>query len=385
MENLLKILQQHGKERELAPGEVLIRQGSVSDGVYYLKQGWLGVYREERGNSYLLSVIAPGEMVGELGASTGRSRTATVMAAEESCVIHISEDDFRRAMNEVPNLAAEIIGTVGHRLTDADIVRVTLGRSYRRALDRAQTLRTQKAQLEELLRLREELVAMIIHDLRNPLGAISTGLGLLKRVTIAEPEAEYMTMVMATMGQSVRRMQRLVDALLDIARLEEGAMTLWLQSLDLGNLITEVITEELPLAEKREVVLESHLPESLSTVLADRDVLQRVLINLLDNALKFTPKGGHVWVEAQPCAETVQIKVIDTGPGIPSEERVRIFEKFTQVRGQVGERRGSGLGLTFCQMAVEAHGGSIWVEDGPEGDGSCFVFTLPKSQEATES
>ncbi len=383
MNKLDEILQQYGKDRKLSPGEVLFRQGSVSDGVYYLKRGRLGVYREEQDDSYLLAVIAPGEMVGELGATTGRPRATTVSAGEESHVIHISEANFRRALKEAPALAAEVICTVGDRLTDADVVRVTLGRSYREAVYRVQALSSQKAQLEELLRLREELADMIVHDLRSPLGVISTGLDLLRRTPVAEAEPEYVTTVMETMERSVRRMRRLVDTLLDIAHLAEGEMALQLLPLDLTLLIEEVMAEERPLSKTDDVTLESRLPAGLPMVLGDHDVLQRVLFNLLDNALKFTPSGGRVWVEAHPEAEEVRVEVADTGSGIPLEERARIFEKFTQVQGQMGTRRGSGLGLAFCRMAVEAHGGRIWVEDGPEGSGSRFIFAIPKAQRDT--
>jgi signal transduction histidine kinase len=171
-----------------------------------------------------------------------------------------------------------------------------------------------------------------------------------------------------------------VDTLLDIARLEEGAMALGLLPLDLEGLVGEVLAEERPLAEKKGVTLESRLPESLPPVLADHDVLLRVLVNLVDNALKFTPRGERVWVAAGPEPKGVRVEVVDAGPGIPVAERARIFEKFTQVQRQAETRRGVGLGLSFCRMAVEAHGGRIWVEDGPGGRGSRFVFTLPQVQ-----
>lgn len=378
MENLEEILQQYGKERKLSPGEVLFHQGSVSDGVYYLKWGWLGVYRDEQDTSYLLSVISPGEMVGELAATTGRPRAGTVMAGKEACVIHVSEANFHRALDEAPALAAEIIYTMGKRLTNADTVRVTLGRSYHRAVDRIQALRSQKAQMEELLRLREELANMIVHDLHNPLGVITTGLSLLERAQVTETTPEYVTTVMETMRRSAQRMRRLTNTLLDIARLEKEEMMLRALPLDLKTLVEEVIAEEYALAEDKEMTLENRLPADLPAVLADRDLIQRVLVNLVDNALKFTPDGGRVWVEAQPNPENVQIEVVDSGPGIPLEERARIFEKFTQVQGRTGTGGGSGLGLAFCRMAVEAHGGHLWVEDGPEGSGSRFIFTIPK-------
>lgn len=379
MENFAEILQQCGKEKKLSPGDVLIHQGAASDGIYYLKSGRLGVYREDEGDSYLLAEITPGEMVGELGATTGRLRTATVKAAQESRVIHISETDFHRALDEAPALMAEVISTIGDRLTHADVVLVTLNRSYQYAASRVKALHSEKERLEELLRLREELADMIIHDLRNPLAVMSSGLELLRHTPPTETRAQYVTTVMGAMEWSVQRMRRLVNTLLDIARLEAGEMTLQLQPLHLNTLIEEVIAEELPLAENCGVTLESRLSEGLPMVLADRDFLERVLANLLDNALKFTPRGGQVWVEAYLETEGVQVEVVDTGSSIPLGDRTRIFEKFTQTQGRVGAGRGMGLGLAFCQMAVEAHSGRIWIEDGPGGKGSRFIFTLPRT------
>jgi signal transduction histidine kinase len=317
-------------------------------------------------------------MVGELGAATGRLRIATVKAEQESCVIHVSSADFQRIMKEAPVLMANVIGTLGDRLVNADVVRITLSRSYRQASDRVQALDTQKAQLEELLRLREELADMIVHDLRNPLGVIANGLELLKHVSFGSTESRYVAQVSEAMEWSLERMRRLVSTLLDIARLEVGE-TLNLQPVDLAVLIEEVMAEELPLAESSGVALEADLPEALPLVLGDRDFLERVLINLLDNALKFTSGKGRVRVEVHPKQDDVHVQVTDTGPGIPLEDRERVFEKFTHTRTQVGTRKGLGLGLAFCQMAVRAHGGRIWIEDGPGGSGSCFIFTLPSS------
>ena len=379
MGDLQEIFRLYGKERALPRGEVLCCQGAPSDGVYYLTEGWLGVYREEQGNLYLLSEVAPGSVVGELGSTTGWPRTATVRAEEPSRVIHISEQDFKRAMDESPALAAEVFCQVGERLTEADAMRVTLGQSYRQAVGRVETLRSEKAQLEELFRLREELASMIVHDLRNPLGVVSSGVQLLAHVSVAETELEYVNSVVRTMSRSVARMERLVETLLDISRLEEGAMSLRLLPLDIAVLIKEMMEEERQIASERGVELANDAPADLPRVLGDRDVIQRVLVNLVDNALKFTPKGGRVWLEAETGDGEVRVVVGDTGPGIPPEERARIFEKFTQLQGVVSSRRGAGLGLTFCRMAVEAHGGRIWIEDGPDGAGSRFIFALPRA------
>lgn len=369
---LARFLELYGHEEHFAPGEIVCRQGSPSDGLYYLRQGRLRVYREEPDAIFPLSEVKVGELVGELGAATGWVRTATVEALEESVVVHVPDAEFRRALLQEPDLSVEIARLVTKRLTDADVARVTLGRSYQQAVSRVQRLDTEKAQLEELLRLREEMADMLVHDLRNPLGVISGGLGLLEGV-VGQGEAAS---IIEVMGRAAGRMRRLVDTLLDIARMEGGRMALQEAPLDVRALAEETVAEEQPYARQRNIELTSRVPAGLPLVSGDRDVLQRVLVNLLDNALNYTPEGGRVWVEGRPLGGGVELAVVDTGPGIPPEERERIFEKFTQVKGRQGARRGAGLGLTFCRMAVEAHGGEVWVEEGPGGVGSRFVVEL---------
>lgn len=380
METLPDILRQYGTEEELPAGTVLVRQGSPSDGVYYLITGRLGVYREESGGTvYQLSDITPGELAGEVGVTTGWRRTATVRVEEDARVIHVPEADFRRALQEAPSLIDIVARQMGERLTDADEARVALGRSYQQATERVQTLSSEKEQLEELLRLREELAGMIVHDLRNPLSVLVSGLAMLGQAVDAE--SERLGPIMDLMDRSADRMQRLVDTLLDIAQLEQGELALDLQPVDVRTLVEDLMLEERGLAQAQGLTLKSHLPPDLPLALADRDIVQRTLINLLDNAIKFTPRGGKVQVVVEDAGDAISVMVIDDGPGIPVEERQRIFEKFTQVKGRTATRRGTGLGLAFCHMAVDAHGGEISVEDGPEGCGSCFVFTLPQAKD----
>lgn len=376
---LSQFMARYGKERTVAAGEVICRQGLPSDGLYYLKRGRLRVYREEAEDIFPLSEIVEGEMVGELGAATGWVRTATVEALEESLIVHLPEADFRRALLQEPDLSIEIARLATRRLTDADAARVTLDRSRQMAFDRVHKLDSEKAQLEELLLLREELADMIVHDLRNPLSVLSSGLQLLE--TLPEGVDPEIAAIVTTMGRAAARMRRLVETLLDIARLEEGKMALQLTQVDVQALVEESVAEQKPFADVRNIALQVRVPAGLPHLSGDLDVLQRVLINLLDNALKFSPEGGRVWIDVQPQAGGVQIAVTDGGPGVPPEERERIFEKFTQGKDRKGVRRGSGLGLTFCRMAVEAHGGKVWVEDGPGGMGSRFVVALPATAE----
>jgi K+-sensing histidine kinase KdpD len=114
----------------------------------------------------------------------------------------------------------------------------------------------------------------------------------------------------------------------------------------------------------------------------DGEIIERVLLNLVDNALKFSPTDSRVMVRAHASNaphEFVQIDVQDSGPGVPEEYRGRLFDRFVQIEGRHGKRRGTGLGLTFCRLAIQAHGGRIWIEDNPRG-GSVFAFTLPVSK-----
>jgi signal transduction histidine kinase len=128
------------------------------------------------------------------------------------------------------------------------------------------------------------------------------------------------------------------------------------------------------------VILRNEIPEEFPQIRADLGKVTRVLTNLIDNALKFTPAGGQIILSAaRHGSHLIAVQVNDTGPGVPEEFREKIFERFSQVPGLVGRRRGSGLGLTFCRLALEAQGGRIWVEPRP-GGGSSFVFTLPAAR-----
>ena len=128
------------------------------------------------------------------------------------------------------------------------------------------------------------------------------------------------------------------------------------------------------------IILHNDIPDDLSAVRADLNKTTRVLTNLVDNALKFTPAGGQISLSAAHLTDGfITVKVSDTGPGVPEGYREKIFERFSQVPGLVGRRRGSGLGLTFCRLAIEAQGGKIWMEPRP-GGGSIFMYTLPVSR-----
>ncbi|HEY88764.1 MAG TPA: GAF domain-containing protein [Thermoflexia bacterium] len=224
-------------------------------------------------------------------------------------------------------------------------------------------------------KLRDDLTHTMVHDLRNPLTGVSLSLELLLRY-VAEnkdlPEA-YMRLLDIAKSSS-RQMLELVNAILDISRLESGRMSLDSAPLELHALVQEVLTLQRPQAAEKRIVLVDTVPEIM--VEADKGLLVRVLQNLVGNAVKFTPEAGTVTVSATVVRDMpgkLQVSVTDTGPGIPPELQGRLFQKF--VTGDY-EERGSGLGLTFCRMVIEAQGEKIWLSSPPD-KGATFIFTLP--------
>jgi signal transduction histidine kinase len=169
----------------------------------------------------------------------------------------------------------------------------------------------------------------------------------------------------------------LVNSLLTISNLESGTARLNLESVDLTAMMEEIAEIYLPEANKSGIIIELDL-QSVPPVTLDREKIARVLSNLIDNALKFTPTGGQIKMRLMQDEQQVDIQILDTGPGIPMEYRERIFDRYGQIPGISGRRRGTGLGLAFCKLAVDAHHGRIWVEDNPAG-GSIFRIQLPNA------
>ncbi len=230
----------------------------------------------------------------------------------------------------------------------------------------------------EINQARELITQTLVHDLKSPMSAIISALALIEDATPPDAaERDIIDQSISIAERASRRILTLVDALLDIAKMESGQMELELERVDLPALFEQIETDFLPQARAIGVILQVDAPPTLPTLRMDAGKITRVLINLLDNAFKFTPAGGRIAVTAnKEDEEHITIRVADNGPGVPEEYREKIFERFSQIPEIKGRQRGSGLGLTFCRLVVEAHGGRIWVEPNPEG-GSVFVFTLP--------
>jgi signal transduction histidine kinase len=177
--------------------------------------------------------------------------------------------------------------------------------------------------------------------------------------------------------RSVERIQRLTNSLLDINRLEAGQPVINDQLAQPQTLIREAADAVSPIAQTKKQSLTIHVPEDLQPVMVDAEMIRRVIINLIENAVKFSPPEGAITVNAVQEGEFIRICVDDTGPGIPEVSRDKIFNKFARLQDGRGPK-GLGLGLAYCRLAVEGHKGNIWVVDAPgENGGASFNFTIP--------
>ena len=224
--------------------------------------------------------------------------------------------------------------------------------------------------LRRAVRDREKVLAVVAHDLRSPLSSAYMAAGLLLE-SMADESGRAL---LEALRRSLQQANRLIDDLLDAATLESGRLSIergLVPAADVAREVVEALREHASEA-SLELVLEA--PPGLPAVFADRGRLLQVLSNLVVNAIKFTPPGGAIRVEARRCEEGVRFSVADTGPGISRADAAHLFEPFWQARG--GDRRGAGLGLAIAKDLVELHGGRIWL-DSTLGAGSTFHFTVP--------
>jgi len=245
--------------------------------------------------------------------------------------------------------------------------------------ERTQELAVANERLKELDRLKSEFVSNVSHELRTPLTAIKGSVDLLLR-EVPGPVNEKQSHYLGRVRSNTQHLAGLINDLLDLSKIEAGKAELKATRVSLGGLVHEVVETLRPIAAEKPIALEATPSEPSILVWADRDKVTQVLMNLIGNAIKFTPAQGTITVATtRNGTDWVEVSVKDTGPGIPPEEKEKIFEKFYQA-AEVGrpKPKGTGLGLAISRALVELHGGRIWVESEPNR-GSTFSFTLPVS------
>jgi len=229
----------------------------------------------------------------------------------------------------------------------------------------------------ELQQMRDDLAHMLVHDLRSPIGAIQSALKMLAQ-DARTLKHERLLKGIDIAERSSERAQRLVDSILDINQLEGGHMPVHAEVVSLGALVDSILAEMQPLAENRRIAITANISRRLPHVRADPQLLDRILRNLMSNALKFTPPDGHVDLQASSNRERIVFTIRDDGPGISPKVHSRLFEKFVTSN----PAHGLGLGLAFSKLAVETMGGRIWADSLRES-GAAFHFTLPIARRPT--
>ncbi len=233
---------------------------------------------------------------------------------------------------------------------------------------------TRQRQIEKL---KSDFVAQVSHELRTPLVAVEHSLGLVQEKTtgpLSNEQEKFLDMA----RRNLKRLTLLVNDLLDLSQLETGKVRLVREPCSLEKIIQDTLASLKPWADTKSIILTHHIQGDLPQVEADANKIIQVLVNLVSNAIKFTPAKGTISVEAERFEDKeIKILVQDTGIGIPAEELQKVFERFYQVRSSQGtEVKGTGIGLTITKEIVELHGGKIWVES-EVGKGTKFIFTLP--------
>lgn len=244
-------------------------------------------------------------------------------------------------------------------------------------------LKQEKEELIEHLRFKDKLISMLAHDLRNPLTSTSIALETLE--TLRQPENQdkldanpgLIARLLRHARTQTRQIEQMILDVLETARNEDGYLAISPQAVDLGELCQETLHRQHDLFETRSLNVRTDIPKDLPRVYADPSRVGQVLMNLLDNAVKYTPEGGTISVALlHRTSQKVQVSISDTGRGIPFDKQKRIFDDRVRLERDVDTTDGYGLGLALCQRVVRSHYGKIWVDSIPER-GSTFHFTLP--------
>jgi signal transduction histidine kinase len=283
-------------------------------------------------------------------------------------LLHAEIDYFGDEVSEFLEEAAGLIAAATENARTAEFRELEAARAQRYLED----LQHDMHEEQELGQLRRDLGSMTYHDLRGLLNNINSGLSGMERFV---KENRTAVSLLRLASQSTRQMTRMVKGLLDIDRLEQSSAVLNKRRTPLQPLLDEAIGLVRPVATEAEQELTSDYDGVLPDVQIDADMITRVLVNLMENAVKHTPSGGQVMLRVSTKRDVVTLSVCDTGPGIPPNHMREVFDKYYRIR-HVDAPTGVGLGLAFCRLAIEAHGGRIWVENQPNS-GAMFTFTLP--------
>ena len=328
--------------------------------------------------------------------------------------MRIDKEKSRSLINKMPRAKPETVTRIaahlkaaldlilfsGHKaLLTSQMHLASVRESYRELQEKNAKLQEAYDRLKELDRLKSNFLATVSHELRTPLTSIIGYSEMLSEGIAGELQGEQLEFV-RTIHEKGEQLLALIMSLLDLSKLESGTMTMRRKPVQIGSVLGEVMTTLSPVARKKGVNLKLETDDSKTELRADPERLRQVFINLVDNAVKFTPNGGTVTLRARtvdgtgdddddsgfallaPAKTSVEVRVVDSGIGIPARERGKVFDAFYQVdSSSTREYGGTGLGLSIVKRLVEAHGGTIGIEENSPR-GAVFVVTLPSAANA---
>lgn len=308
--------------------------------------------------------FAEKQLAGAIGSASARAMVASVVKEEP-----LTTEEVMSILDETSQVIA-----YSHQLEQKS-----------RELEAATAeLRAANEQLKELDRLKDDFMSTVTHELRTPL----TSIRAFSEILFDNPDLDVVqrSQFVGIILKESERLTRLINNVLDLSKIESGKMEWHLNDLDLKEVVKDALTSTGQLFQEKGISLDVDLPESVPTIVADRDRIMQVLLNLLSNAIKFCDnEAGWVGVKLSRSNSDLRVDVSDNGPGIRSEDVELIFEKFRQVGDTLTEKpQGTGLGLPICQQIITYFGGKLWVNSQP-GRGATFSFTLPLIQEQPEN
>lgn len=314
-------------------------------------------------------------------------RARTILGARQATVSLAQAPRLHRALRTATTLAVPLLGHQGRPLgvvhlsdrvggefsAEDEAVLVQLAAMAAVSMENARLYESVREQNQR----KDEFLATLAHELRNPLAPIANAIALLRK-----GGAQATGKVIGIMERQLRQMVHLVDDLLDVSRVSSGKITLKQEPTDVREVLEVALESSGPLIQGAGHQLALELPGEALPLLGDRARLAQVLVNLLNNAAKYTPKGGHITVSARAEGPSVLVQVRDDGLGIPPDMLPRVFEVFTQVKhAEEHSQGGLGLGLALVRKLVEMHGGQVWAESAGLGKGSTFHLRLPLAAE----
>lgn len=348
-------------------------------------------------------VFPPEQLEGGISVRVSGGLTWTILPVALTPWREPLEDRFARSVNSALWIAGLAVGVVGILLAvallrqimgplrrlDVATRRIAQGEFSDRIMVAskdelgrlAQSFNTMAASLEEAERTKRQLIADVSHELRTPITVLRTALEGL-RDGVVEPTPENF----AALQNKVLLTGRLVEDLQQLALADAGRLSIRKERRDLKELLEGIRATVGVQFEDGDIELRMDLPEDLPPVEIDRQRVEQVVLNLLSNAMRYTPAGGEIRIAAQVRSGMVEVSVCDTGPGLSEDETKHVFDRFYRVdRSRERAGGGAGLGLAIAKALIEAQGGNIWAESGSRGGGACFRFTLPvKPQESVK-